>query len=225
VAPTPPATRPLRCSTVRRLTRINEPGGTCSDRVGLDRSTIESSLHWRRPAAKHIPLWCKISTIRRTRVTPGMRSCDVGRHPHRLLAALVCVRSVRQPAHTWRPRRRRGSAARASPRPVLMRHPQAGGSVSGDIGRDRTHTQIVQVGVRSAAQLPLHDETLANAVRMARSAGARWWEAHPAMLEPMDTPRVLPDFRVRPGRASVSTARLRQRRSGRTDHERHDFHG
>ena len=44
-APTPPATRPLRRRSVRRLRRIDGPGGTCSDRVGSDRSTIESSLH------------------------------------------------------------------------------------------------------------------------------------------------------------------------------------
>ena len=45
VAPTPPATRPLRLSSVRRLRRIDGPGGAWSDRVGSDRSTIESSLH------------------------------------------------------------------------------------------------------------------------------------------------------------------------------------
>jgi hypothetical protein len=45
VAPTPPATRPLRLRSVRRLRRIDGPGETCSDRVGSDRSTIESSLH------------------------------------------------------------------------------------------------------------------------------------------------------------------------------------
>jgi hypothetical protein len=45
VAPTPPATRPLRRRSVRRLRRIDDSGSTCSDRVGLDRSTIESSLH------------------------------------------------------------------------------------------------------------------------------------------------------------------------------------
>jgi hypothetical protein len=45
VAPAPPATRPLRRRSVRRLRRIDEPGGSCSERVGSDRSTIESSLH------------------------------------------------------------------------------------------------------------------------------------------------------------------------------------
>ncbi|MDR3544625.1 MAG: hypothetical protein P4L30_02505 [Candidatus Limnocylindrales bacterium] len=44
VAPTPPATMPLRRRSVRRLRRIDDPGGAGSEGVGLDRSTIESSL-------------------------------------------------------------------------------------------------------------------------------------------------------------------------------------